>query len=134
MIVKRMEIWDGNKTPTSRLPMFLVSENHEAIRWVQKKYLTTPKDSGETVETYDGYLKEYLMKKNTPNDCYILGVFVAKYLSIFIIILKISLCAGLFFCVTLLLLVLFIFENLFVFVDNNVLFALILSSLAFISI
>ena len=78
MIVKRMEIWDGNKTPTSRLPMFLVSENHEAIRWVQKKYLTTPKDSGETVETYDGYLKEYLMKKNTPNDCYILGVFVDR--------------------------------------------------------
>ena len=78
MIVKRMEIWDANKTPTARIPMFLVDENRETINWTQQKYLTMSKESGETVERYDSYLKEYLSSQKSSGDGYILGVFIDR--------------------------------------------------------
>ena len=44
----------------------------------QKKYLTMDKESGETVERYDSYLKEYLSSQKSSSDGYILGVFMDR--------------------------------------------------------
>lgn len=85
MIAKRIENWDRNSGKHSQEPMFLTDENFEFISWTRVDILKTEvgdpnnsTDNSQLVGLYDGFLKEYLAGTKTPNEKYILGVFIDR--------------------------------------------------------
>jgi len=85
MIAKRIENWDKNSGKHSREPMFLTDENFQFMSWTRVDLLKTEvgdpnnsTDNSQLVGLYDGFLNEYITKKSTPNEKYILGVFIDR--------------------------------------------------------
>lgn len=82
MIAKRIENWDKNSGRWSQDPMFLTDENFNFIGWSRVSILNTEVNhNGKTMknfELYDGFLNEYVSKKSTKNEKYILGLFIDR--------------------------------------------------------
>ena len=85
MIAKRMMKWDANSGKHSREPMFLCDWNHQTISWATVESLQIELgdgedhiDGGTNYKLFDGFLKEYISGETTPNDQYILGVFIDR--------------------------------------------------------
>ena len=85
MIAKRMMKWDANTGKHSREPMFLCDWNRQTISWATVESLQIELgdgeghvDGGTNYKLFDGFLKEYMSGETTPNDQYILGVFIDR--------------------------------------------------------
>lgn len=85
MIAKRMMKWDANNGKYSREPMFLCDWNRQTISWATVESLQIELgdneghiDGGTNYKLFDGFLKEYMSGETTPNDQYILGVFMDR--------------------------------------------------------
>jgi len=85
MIAKRIENWDKNSGKHSQKPMFLTDINFSSMSWATVDSLNievgdpnNSTDNSKNVGLYDGFLKEYIMGEKTPNEQYILGVFVDR--------------------------------------------------------
>ena len=79
MIVKRIENWDANNKKYSREPMFLTCDNFNFMGWSRISILSINLKSGkQNADLFDGFLKEYIEHKSTPNEKYILGVFIDR--------------------------------------------------------
>ena len=87
MIAKRIEKWDANSGKHSREPMFLCDWNRTSMSWstISNLQIELSDDNEETdsvKETnknqFDGFLQEYIRGEKTPNDQYILGVFIDR--------------------------------------------------------
>ena len=85
MIAKRMMKWDANTGKHSREPMFLCDWNRQTISWSTVENLQIELgdneghiDGGTNYKLFDGFLKEYMSGETTPNDQYILGVFIDR--------------------------------------------------------
>lgn len=85
MIAKRMMKWDANNGKHSREPMFLCDWNRQTISWATVESLQIELgdneghiDGGTNYKLFDGFLKEYMSGETTPNDQYILGVFMDR--------------------------------------------------------
>ena len=85
MIAKRMMKWDANNGKYSRKQMFLCDWNRQTISWATVESLQIELgdneghiDGGTNYKLFDGFLKEYMSGETTPNDQYILGVFMDR--------------------------------------------------------
>ena len=85
MIAKRMMKWDANNGKYARKPMFLCDWNRQTISWATVESLQIELgdneghiDGGTNYKLFDGFLKEYMSGETTPNDQYILGVFMDR--------------------------------------------------------
>ena len=85
MIAKRIENWDKNSGKHSQEPMFLTDINFSSMSWATVDSLNievgdpnNSTDNSKNVGLYDGFLKEYIMSEKTPNEQYILGVFIDR--------------------------------------------------------
>lgn len=85
MIVKRIDKWDANSGKHSREPMFLCDWNRNTMAWSTIASLQIELgdneghiDGGTNYKLFDGFLKEYMSGETTPNDQYILGVFMDR--------------------------------------------------------
>jgi len=82
MIAKRIENWDKNSGRWSQDPMFLTDENFNFMGWTRVNLLNTDITHNgkelKNVDLYDGFLKEYISKKETANGKYILGLFIDR--------------------------------------------------------
>ena len=85
MIAKRIMKWDANNGKHSRKPMFLCDWNRQTISWATVGSLQIELgdneghiDGGTNYKLFDGFLKEYMSGETTPNDQYILGVFMDR--------------------------------------------------------
>lgn len=85
MIAKRIENWDKNSGKHSQEPMFLCDWNFQQISWATLEQMNIEvgdekghTDGAKNVGTFDGFLKEYMSGEKTPNEQYVLGVFVDR--------------------------------------------------------
>lgn len=85
MIAKRVEAYDKNSGKHSQEPMFLTDENFKFMSWTRIDMLKTEvgdpnnsTDNSQLIGLYDGFLNEYMAKKSTKNERYILGIFVDR--------------------------------------------------------
>ena len=76
-IIKRVKGWDNKKHDWSRKPMFLVSDNGD-LGWYRTKFMKAKNSEGKEINTYDGYLNDYI-KKNNKNNSYVLGIFINRF-------------------------------------------------------
>ena len=81
MILDRIEKYDSNKGKHSREPMFLTAHN-TMLGWTRTELLSEElniQKDDQIINLYEGgYLSEYVSKKQSKYDQYILGVFIER--------------------------------------------------------